>query len=62
MAKHENPEVFYVGGSKDVTVTITFLGDEKCDDRTHLLNAADALKFYAENGYHKSWAKRMEVR
>lgn len=62
MAKHENPEVFFVGGSKDVTVTITFLGDENCNDKTHLLNAADAIKYYAERGHHKSWVKRVEVR
>jgi hypothetical protein len=62
MAKHENPEFFYIGESKDVTVSITFIGDEKSSERLNLLNAAEALKFFADNNVHKSWAKRIEVK
>jgi len=61
MTTLKNDEFFYVGGDKDVTVTVTFSVDPKCNDKTMFLNAAEALKFYADNGVHKSWTRRIDV-
>lgn len=63
MAKYVNPEVFYIGGSKDVTVSITFLANAHDSDILSIRNAAEALAFFANNNRtHKSWAKKIEVR
>lgn len=61
MEEFKNDDFFYVGGDKNITVTVTFSADPKCDNRAVLLNAAEALKFYADNNEHKSWTRRINV-
>lgn len=61
MAEYKNNEIFAVTGDKDITVTVTFLDSPDSDDITLMLNAAEAIKFYADNKTHKSWGKRINV-
>lgn len=62
MTTFKNDEFFYVNEDKDVTVTITFSANPGITDRVALKNAAEALSFLANNGVHKSWAKRVEIK
>jgi hypothetical protein len=57
-----NNEFFKIGGDRTVTVSVTFDVDPKVSEATLLKNAAEAIKFYAENTAHKSWARRIEVK
>lgn len=58
----KNEEYFKIGDSENVTVSVTFQSPEGSNLRTALLNAAEALKFYADNNVHKAWASKIEVR
>lgn len=58
--KINNPEVFPIANNREVEVRIKFLHEG--DDKLALLNAAEALKFYYEHGYWKSWATEIEVK
>jgi ribosomal protein L5 len=58
----KNDEVFKVAGDRVVSVTVTFGVNEKVSDATLLLNAAEAIKFYADNRKHKSWARQIEIK
>lgn len=58
----KNEEYFKIGDSENVTVSVTFQSPEGSNLRTALLNAAEALKFYADNNVHKAWASKIEVK
>lgn len=58
----KNDEYFKIGESENITVSVTFQSPEGSNVRTALLNAAEALKFYADNNVHKAWASKIEVR
>lgn len=58
----KNDEFFKIGGDKTVTVSVTFDVSPKVSDATLLLNAAEAIKFLAENKVQKSWCRKIEVR
>jgi hypothetical protein len=62
MTLFKNPEFFKISGDKTVTVSVTFDVGEKVDERTLLLNAAEAIKYLATNKVHKSWARKIEVK
>lgn len=62
MTTFKNDEFFYVNQDRDVTVSITFSAQPNCTDRVVLKNAAEALAFLANNGVHKSWAKKVEIK
>lgn len=61
MEEYKNDDFFYVGDDRDVTVTVTFSANPGCNKRAVLLNAAEAIKFYADNNEHKSWTRRINV-
>lgn len=54
-----NHEHYKVTGDNTVTVTVEFDMNPKCSERDILINAADYLKFYADNKVHKSWGRRL---
>jgi hypothetical protein len=56
-----NKDYYKVNGDGIVTVTIEFAADKKCNQRDILLNAAEAIKFYADNGQHKSWTRKIKI-
>lgn len=61
MSEYNNPEVFRVNGDRTVTVSVTFNVDRRLNERDTLLNAAEAIKFYAQHRSWKSWAKKIKV-
>lgn len=61
MSKYVNDQYFKTGSSKKVKVTAVIEVDKDASDETIMENAADALKFYMTNGYHKVWTKFLEV-
>jgi hypothetical protein len=56
-----NKDYYKVHGDGIVTVTLEFACDPKLKQRDILINAAEAIKFYADNNYHKSWTKRLGI-
>lgn len=58
----KNPEVFKISGDKTVTVSVTFDVGTKTNERDILLNAAEAIKFYADNKAHKSWERNIAIK
>lgn len=56
-----NTQYYKVAGDGIVTVTVEFAVSKKCNQRDVLLNAAEAIKFYADNGHHKSWTRRLRI-
>jgi hypothetical protein len=57
----KNDDYYKVGNSQFVTVTIRIQLDENCSDEIILRNAADALKFYADNKTHKTWTDKIAL-
>ena len=55
----KNDEFYKVGNSNFVKVEIVVQLDNSLGEDTILRNAADALKFYADNGVHKTWTKQI---
>lgn len=58
----KNNEFYKVGNSGFVEVTTIVQLDNGLDEATILRNAADAIKFYADNGVHKTWTKEISYR
>lgn len=60
--KKINNEFFKIGNSKTVTVSLTFIVDDKAGDEVVLRNAAEAAKFLANSGALHSWVKVVEIK
>jgi len=58
----KNNEFYKIGNSEFVTVSITVQLDKGLSEEIVLRNAADALKFYADNNTHKTWTKEIVIR
>lgn len=64
MGTYTNDEFFKIAGSKEVTVSVTFILDEKANENLAIRNAAEALRFFANSNprQHSSWVKKIEVK
>ena len=61
MMLKKNNDFIKIGGSKTVTVTMTFDIDEGCSDAVILRNAAEAAKWLANTGTLHTWVRKVEV-
>jgi hypothetical protein len=62
MQTTKNREFIKIGGSKTVTVTMTFDIDEGCNEAVILRNAAEAAKWLANTGTLHTWVRKIEVK
>lgn len=61
-AVSKNPQPMkVVEGDRRITVAVTFRVSEDSNQRTALLNAAQALKFYADNAEWPIWADKIVI-
>lgn len=61
MTLKKNNEFIKIGGSKTVTVTLTFDIDEGCSEAVILRNAGEAAKWLANTGTLHTWVRKVEV-
>lgn len=62
MLTKKNTEFIKIGGSKTVTVLLTFDVDENLDTSIIMRNASEAAKWYANTGTLSTWVRKVEIR